>query len=113
MDLSKRITKRTFFTWLLLAVFIPQMIIKDFHVCHYDESLSHDNSKTVVYQQNSDNAFCPICHFTFSSFDTVEFIALSAAIVFITAIIKSFYKSIRGRYVTYITSLRAPPCLSI
>ena len=112
MKEKRDILRRALLAWMLLMVFLMPLVVRTLHVCHSCSAMPICSSQTVIFQTPAhDAASCPICQFSFLSFDKASILVFQAlATLFISALILFLavgYRQHRGAVV----SLRAPPVL--
>ena len=109
--LESKHTRRIFISWLLLAVFMLPIIIKDFHVCQYDNSIELASSKASGNHSGGHNPDkCFICQFFFSTFAIADTIVIVAVVAVLMGTVVSVCVQKVACRAAEVISLRAPPC---
>lgn len=109
MNARRQKTRKIILTWLLLAVFIPQLTIKALHTCQYEKPAVYSLSASEGAQLNQGNAGCLICHYVFSPFNSVDFFTPGVAIVTFLGVILLPCQARPCAFRIDTVSLRAPP----
>ncbi|HEY9551241.1 MAG TPA: DUF2946 family protein [Prevotella sp.] len=86
-------------------------MVKTLHVCEYDDGIEMAASQSASHHHSGHDADnCPVCHFTFSTFNAVETLVIAAVVTVLLRIFVRVYTPMVLRRATVSLSLRAPPC---
>lgn len=108
---GRQCKRRVILAWMLMVVFMLPLAVRSLHVCHVEDvEVCSTTSQTTVHQTLAhDPGCCPICHFTFFSFDKAEMMVLATVFAIVVAV-KIVFQLARYRQTRAdISSLRAPP----
>lgn len=97
---------------VLLMVFVLPLAVKGLHVCQQGGAVPVDMTHTVVYKTPAhDAATCPVCQFSFLSFDKAHVWVFQALTFVAMAVAIGYLATGSSRRQVAVVSLRAPPVL--
>ena len=104
--------RRKLLAFVLLVVFMIPLVVKSVHVCPTCAPMPLDKSHAVVFQTPAhDAATCPVCLFSFISFDKADNLVFHALTFVSVAVVIGFLAVGHARRQVSVISLRAPPVL--
>ncbi|MCI6617275.1 MAG: hypothetical protein MSD82_00295 [Prevotella sp.] len=102
-------TRKILLSWLLIAVFLPQIAVKALHTCESGQPAVYGLTPADGAQLNHSNADCPICHYAFQPLFVHQFFTPDVTPVVYADLIPVCYLTRPYACSIDTPGLRAPP----